>query len=274
VSPWCHAVRTPNTSSPFSAVPVVPLSPIYVDDRAGSIDLIKHEPLLSTAEVTRLDSGDVMFCGNGHAGPVLVGIEVKSIYDVVSSINTGRLAATQLPALLATYDVTWLLIYGTYGPGVGGRLETYRGKRTRGFRLGSRHVPYGYLEGFLCDLAASGVAIKTVGSEYAAAQWIGVLHRWWSKSWDKHKGLRAFDRSRQVGLVPGVDPDTHFRACVASQLPGLGYERAMAAAAYFPSVVSMVTADVSDWQRVPGVGKVIAGAIVEAIRRKRNGTKL
>jgi DNA uptake protein ComE-like DNA-binding protein len=48
----------------------------------------------------------------------------------------------------------------------------------------------------------------------------------------------------------------------------------MAAAAYFPSVVSMVTADVSDWQRVPGVGKVIAGAIVEAIRRKRNGTKL
>lgn len=242
---------------------------LWIDDRAGSIDLVQHEPILSTAEICRLDSGDAMILGCGpNSTPLLVGVEVKSIYDLIHSIQTGRLQATQLPALISTYDVRWLLIYGSYGPGPGGTLQIYGSRGPRRFNLGSRPIPYGYVEAFLLDVVAIGVSVKNVPSSYAAAQWLGVLHRWWSKDWSKHKGLRAFDRSQSVSLMPGMDDDMHFRACVASQLPGVGFERAVSAAAHFHSVTDMMHASVSDWQSVPGIGKVVAKAITEAIRRK------
>lgn len=240
---------------------------LWIDDRAGSIDLMQHEPLLSTAEICRLDSGDAMILGDGPDGPLLVGVEVKSIYDLIGSMQTGRLQATQLPALISTYDVRWLLVYGSYGPGPGGLLQIYGKRGPQKFRLGRRPVPYGYVEAFLCDVAAVGVRVKNVPSSYAAAQWVGILHRWWSKPWSKHKGLRSFDNSHSVSLMPSMDSQTHFRACVASQLPGVGYERAVAAAKHFPSIEAMVAASVSDWQSVPGIGKVVANAIYQAVRR-------
>lgn len=243
---------------------------LWIDDRAGSIDLMCHEPLLSTAEICRLDSGDAMILGNGPEGPLLVGVEVKSIYDLISSMQTGRLQATQLPALIATYDVRWLLVYGSYGPGPGGMLNIYGKSTTKRFHLGRRPVPFGYVEAFLCDVSAVGVRVKNVTSAYAAAQWLGVLHRWWSKPWSKHKGLRAFDRSGAISLIPGMDSQVHFRACVASQLPGVGYERAVAAALHFPSIEAMVAATVADWQSVPGIGKVVANAIYQAVRENQH----
>lgn len=239
---------------------------LWVDDRAGSIDLMRHEPLLSTAEICRLDSGDAMILGNGPDGPLLVGVEVKSIYDLISSMRTGRLQATQLPALIATYDVRWLLIYGNYGPGPRGVLQIYsKGSAPRNYQFGSRPVPYGYVESFLCDVAALGVHVKNVSSPYAAAQWLGVLARWWNKPWSKHKGMRALDNSHAVGLMPGMDSATYFRACVASQLPCIGFERAMLAANHFKSVKEMVGASVQEWSQIPGIGKVIARTILSAL---------
>ena len=73
---------------------------MLIDDRAGSRDLIKYEPVRSTGELCRLDSADVCLTGNGPNDAVLIGVEVKSIWDLISSINTGRLQATQIPAML------------------------------------------------------------------------------------------------------------------------------------------------------------------------------
>jgi ERCC4-type nuclease len=242
--------------------------PIFVDDRAGSCDLLEHEPVRSLGEKCRLDSGDVCITGNGPQGPLLVGVEVKSIWDLISSINTGRLQATQLPALLATYDVAWLLYFGSYRPGRDGRLEVRRGKMWREFRLGTRPVPYGYVESFLLDCSAIGVRVRYAYDAREACAWLGVLHRWWSKPWSQHKGMRTLDNSRELSLMPNMDGPTHLRAKVAAQLPGVGFERALAAAEHFSSVCEMVCADAAEWARVPGIGKVVAKAVVAAARNE------
>lgn len=240
---------------------------IFVDDRTGSNRLMRYEPFATDGELVRMDFGDVAFVGNGPDDePVMVGVEIKSIFDLISSMDTGRLQGTQLPGMLENYGAPWLVYYGEYRPGRDGVLEIRRGKFWRNHRIGTRYVPYGYVESFLFDLVISGVAVKHVIDEATAAAWIGCLYRWWSKPWSKHKGLRALDRSGKPSLLPDMDPDTRFRAMVAKELPGVGFERAIAAARYFPSVEAMINASAAEWAEVEGVGKVIAKAIYAAVR--------
>lgn len=241
-------------------------SPLFIDDRAGSCDLMRYEPVRSIGELCRLESGDAMAVGNGANGPVLVGVEVKSLYDLISSAETGRLQATQIPAMLTTYDVNWLLYFGAYRIGICDRLETRRGRDWRPVKLGSRECPYGYVEGIVFDLAMLNVHTRHVSDMREAAVWLGRLHRWWTKPWDKHKGMRVLDKSHGVSLMPHMDAATLQRVKIANALPGIGFERAMAAADHFVSVRGMINADVGEWEEVEGIGKVIAKAVVEAVK--------
>lgn len=244
------------------------MADILLDDREGSRDLIRYHPLDELCQLCRVDFGDVVFSGNGPSGPISVGIEVKSLGDLISSMDTGRLQATQLPGLLSTYDSVWLLYYGLYRAGAHGELEIRQGQNWRQKRLGPRPVSYSYVEGFLLDLVAVGMNVKYVASESQAAQWIASIYRWYQKPWDKHHGLRAIDKSHNVGLMPSMSEGVKIRTAVASQLPGVGFERALAAAHYFDSVTEMMNAPESEWMRIPGIGKVVAKAVVESIRRR------
>lgn len=240
---------------------------VLIDNRAGSKDLIRYPPLSECGELCRLESADACFAGNGPVGSVVVGVEVKSIWDVLSSAGTGRLQATQIPAMLTSYDVGWMVYYGIYRPSPrDGTLEVRRGKLWKTHRIGSRAVPYGYLESLLLDLVVLGINVKLVADMREVATWIGVLYRWWSKPWDKHRGMRTFDNSGAVSLMPGMNEGTHLRARVAAQLPGVGFERAVRAAQHFTSVREMIGAGREEWAKVPGIGKVIAKAVEESLK--------
>lgn len=223
------------------------------------------------AELTRMEFGDAMIIGNGPTSPLTVGVEVKSLSDLLQSANTGRLAGHQLPGMLSTYDVCTLLYYGVCRPGDHNELQVRRGKLWTNFRIGSRIVPYSYLESFLLDIAATGVRLKHVYDAREAAKWLEVLHRWWSKKWSDHKGLRAFDRSGDLSLMPGMNPDEERLAKVISALPGVGFERACAAAAVIDSIEDLCVTSVEEWESIPGIGKVVAKSIVTAIRQKVRG---
>lgn len=240
---------------------------VMIDYRAGSKELVRFKPLDTIGEICTLDSADAAFAGNGPDGPVLVGVEVKSLPEMISSADRGRLQAKQIPDMLAEYDVSWLLYYGIYRPSVReGRLQIRRGKSWRSFKLGERWVPYGYVESLLLTLTAAGMRIKRVDTMKEAAMWIGVLYRWWSKEWHQHKGMKTFDRSRAVSLMPGMSEDVCLRAKVAAQLPGVGYTRAVAVAKHFGSIQQMINAGPDEWAKVDGIGKVIAKTVGEAVR--------
>ena len=240
---------------------------VLIDDRAGSKELVLHPPLDKIGELCRLDSADVMIVGKGPDEAMLIGVEVKSMSDLISSISTGRLQATQIPAMLEEYDVSWLLHYGRYRPcSVTGNLQVLgKNNAWKNYKLGSRLVPYGYIESMLNTIVGLGIKVKRVATYYEAAQWIGILYRWWQKDWKKHKGMRAFDNSRNLGLLPHMNQGQALRAKVAAQLPGVGFERALAAAKHFTSVEQMILADPSEWAAIPGIGKVVASAVKNAV---------
>ncbi len=204
-------------------------------------------------------------CGNGPSGGILVGVEVKKIQDLLSSISTGRLAATQLPTLLDEHSEVWLLTIGSWRAGVNRRLEVRGHKNWFPYRIGKRYVPVSYIESFLIEIQVLGVHVKQAHDIGEAVNWVMALDSWWGKPWDKHRAMRKSDRSGERALMPDMDDNVRQMVEVAQKFPVLGYERAWAAAHCFPNTRAMVNATVEQWMEVPGVGKVIARAVVEAL---------
>jgi hypothetical protein len=278
---------------------------ILVDDRAGSgrdyvkgdytkKALIKYPPLDTCAELTRLDSGDVAFTGNGPSGHILVGVELKSVFDLISSLDSHRLQGQQLPAMIEFgYDVRWLLIYGNYRSNpTNGNLQIRRrghnGKvQWTDYMLGKRACPFGFIEAFLCSPSFTSLGIlshRVIDIEEAVA-WIMVLYRTWQKQWKDHKSMRVLydntasesknrDDNAPSGIAGTLIPTDRnsklmYRAGVASKLArGIGYEKAVAAAGHFPSVQAMVNASAAEWELVPRIGRVMARAVADKVREE------
>lgn len=291
---------------------------ILVDDREGSQDIALHEPIRSMLDpcsrlphkratppdkpclecrdtfrsLSRLNSGDVLMSGNGPNGPVVIGVELKSIADLLSSTDNGRLQATQIPAMVADYDYSWVLYYGVHRPGPEGELQVLQTSQRTGNRYwqsymaGRKTVPYGFLRALTIELQVLGLHVDHVATIEEAAQWIGCAYRWWQKPWADHRLFRTFDNSAAriripatVGGVGGGDGDLERvrliqRAEVAARLPGIGYEKALALARAFGSVREMVNAGPDRWAevgvvgkkgRVVRIGKVVAAAIEKAV---------
>lgn len=237
---------------------------MIIDDRAGSRELVFIPPLDELACLSRLEAADVAITGNGPVGVVSVGIEVKSVTDLLQSEGNGRLR-DQLEGMLRAYDVCWLLTYGEYRAGPCNRLEIVRGSRWRTHRVGKHDVPYGYLEGVLLTANTAGISHKHVNDENQVAAWLACLERWWDKPWAKHRSFHKFNRAGGMSVVPDLAPDILQKMRIAADLPGVGWERALAAAASFPSVKAMINASEQEWCDVPGIGKVIAKQIVRAV---------
>lgn len=247
---------------------------VLVDYRDGSKKLIAYPPLDQAGEICTLSSGDVCISGNGPDGPVLIGIEVKGLSDLLTSLANGRLQGEQVFKMVKEYGEVWLLYYGQYRPcPKTGTLQVMSKKgKMQDYRIGTRLVPYGYLESFLVTLMHAGVNIKHVSDLREAANWIGCFARWWNKEWSEHKGMKKFNSSRVIGKVPGLGDEEEGVLDIAQfalKLPGLGYERAIAAAQHFGSIHEMVNASVAEWRKIPGVGAVIAEAIYEKVRRRK-----
>ena len=250
---------------------------ILIDDRMGSRDLIKHPPLSSLGELTRLESADVCFAGNGPGNsPLLIGVEVKTIGDLVSSLQSGRLQAEQIPKMLSTYDESWLAFYGSYREGRDGQLQVKNRKTNSwvNYSHGNKHhLPFSFLESFLCSpsFTSLGIHVKHVPEIEELASWIGILYSSWSKDWGKHKSMRTFNRSAEAcfpELGKGKEVEKGI-ALAASSLPGIKFERGVACANHFRSIHEMMNAGEKEWEGVEGIGKVIAKSVVSAIRRER-----
>lgn len=252
--------------------------PILIDDRAGSKELVRFPPLNRLGRLTRLDSADVCIAGNGPDDKMLIGIEVKTVWDLLASMSSGRLQAKQIVDMMATYDSSWLLYYGVYrASAVGADGAAYLQIRKRGrwidFTIGDRRVRFGYLENFLVELQCMGIRVKHVAANAdtglrECAAWIAAFTRWWSKPWGEHTAMRKFNTAGDIAMLPRCEPRMKRRAEVASKLldVGLGYERSMNAAKHFKSVREMVNAGPKEWSKVKKIGATLADAIEQAVR--------
>jgi ERCC4-type nuclease len=256
---------------------------ILIDSRDGSRDLADMPCMDGHCQLTSLDfevdgkivpCGDAMLTGNGPGDSIIsIGVEVKSLSDLLTSITTGRIGGTQMPRMIkcGVYDYYFLLYYGLHRSGPDNNLQVRnRKKQWKQFKFGRRPVPYSYLEGFLLTAQfLSPFMVKQVYDFNDAAIWLRLLDHWREKPWDKHRGLSVFAKSRELSAPPNADPVEEQMARTAASFPAIDWVKGHAAAKHFDSVEEMLAADVEDWQEVRGIGPVIAQSVVRAIRRKK-----
>lgn len=223
---------------------------ITIDKRVGSSHL--RSPLKRLGLKTKLghlEFGDVAF--EGTRG--LVGIELKRLMDLSSSLTTGRLAGHQAPGMMRAYPHRYIVIEGLMRPARDGLLETYSWERKRWRETKSR-VTYSQLHRFVMTLEGeAGFKLRRTTSGWETAVVIADIYRWHQKT--SHKSLHTYDESRENARIRGAVTQAEM---VAASLPGIKWVRAHAMATRFPTVEDLTDATVEDLQSVPGVGKKLA----------------
>lgn len=221
---------------------------IFVDDRTGSKDLTPQLRDIGLAvEMIRMESADVAFEGKGTAGrPVDIGIELKKLGDLVSSIRTGRLAGEQLPKMVGprgAYDHAWVLVEGTWKADSYGRvLEHHK----HGWQLLPGGMSVSELEKTLLTFElCAGVHVRHSPNRQTSLQFIAALYHWWSDvSLDKHTSHLAVHTPTTFLSV------SDFCAAVM-KWPGIGLRTAVAVEAYFHgSITDAAAARAEEWSRI------------------------
>lgn len=277
----------------------------------------KHRTLARLVPLSRLthndDGGtssvDVKFSGNGPNGAIDVVIEVKKLSDLLTSLDNGRLVATQIPSMIKNGDERWLLYYGAYqeNPDNGNLQTPYydshsrqyrwkdyvlgRGKGSDGKGSGNgreRKYSYQFIERFLASpsLTRIPIHVKHFHNIEQLSRWIGnTLYPIWQKEWSAHRSMFKFDDSARFPgqhLLPDIDPITYQIMLTAASFPSIGYERAKDIALHFSSISDMLLASEKEWAEIKvktrggkgrdvRIGPVRAKAIYDAIRTRRNG---
>lgn len=243
-----------------------------VDNRTGSKELVPDLKLLGVhVELERLEAADFSLDGNGPKGEIHIGVERKTISDLVDSIKTKRFVDHQLGDMVVLYDRCYLVIEGIWGVGSEGELEVYD-RRIRGFR---EHRYQGQRKGFLFSSVANflesmrefyGFRVIYSSNRKQTAWYLSCLESYWSKDYSQHSSHRGV----QAGVTPSGywRPNDYHKA--AAGLRGIGEEYCQAVVNKFGHPHSWVNAGVEEWASLTNgktkFGKARAEKMVNFLR--------
>jgi ERCC4-type nuclease len=252
---------------------------ILIDDRVGSREFL---PLLGSLNVPvkleRLEYGDFCFPGNGPKGEVQIGIERKTVDDLINSLASSRLSARQLPGMVQTYPYRWIIVEGLWRSTVDGRIEVFRPFSEKvkgsmklmvgGWYQARTQLSWFQVRGLVTNLEVEGACwVESTSNADETARVIGVIFHWWGKDWKTHRG--------HLGLEKGLTPDRvlytkpSYPRLVANVLPGIGWDKSKSVAKHFHTIERMVEAGPTEWARIPGVGKKLSTLLPLILRGTR-----
>lgn len=247
---------------------------ILVDRRAGSgeyLDILKPR-MNNQVRLATLDSADFMFEGSGPEGTVSVGLELKTLSDMLASMRSGRYI-DQMRRMKMDYEYCYLLIQGSYAPSDNGFIQTpARGgwgilnlmSRDQKHAGGSRDpFIYSELDKFLSSLEViENIIVRKASTKLDAAQQIVDLYTWWQKDFAAH----ASTKSVKLQAENMIYKRASVLRMVAAQLPGIGWGRSKDVAKKFRTTENMALALPSEWESIGGIGKVTALRAWKSIR--------
>lgn len=196
---------------------------ILIDTRAGSSDLVKPLQAMGLpVEPTRLTFGDVAFEGRGVGGaPLLIGVEHKTVSDLVNAITTKRFQGHQLPGMVKTYDRSWLIVEGDWARDEAGRVVMF-GKGQRRKPVKGAPPAIELLKMFITFTTRAGVYVWPSPDRRMTLSFLCALYRSWTdKDLDEHRahlGVYAPDQDASIKI-----PMSDFRAMIQVRLPGIGF---------------------------------------------------
>jgi ERCC4-type nuclease len=237
---------------------------VLVDDRIGSREF--HKPLRRMgvpAIIRRLEYADFAWNGRGPHGMARIGVERKTVSEILGAITDARFTGRQLPGLLKTYDYVYLIVEGAakIDPRTG-VLMMYG--REAGFTR-VRHL-YSTYKKFLTTLAAKGrVIVEPTHGITETVHLLHTLYGWWEKPWKSHKSAYHVEETKPDAAI--LETRTWERQAFA-QFPGVGWERSKLVAEYFPSLDVACHASIEEWMKALKIkdGRALATTIVKACR--------
>ena len=237
---------------------------IYVDNRTGSKELLPLFPR-GSAELTRLEYADFMFTGHYTDGDILIGVERKRIGDFVNCMCSGRLSGHQLIGLMNCYHYIYIIVEGSFrAHPVTGILQI---ESTNGYwynyKAGTRQFMARDIWAFMTNLEVEcGIHCYHCPRVTDTAYWIRAKYYWWTKEYDEHKA----HLQPHSGTVVELSKQTLLRR-VAYQIDGVGWsKKSKIIDQHFESVVELVSATSKELMEIEGIGKKLAGSIVEQLR--------
>lgn len=226
---------------------------LLIDDRIGSKEFQKGIARLlpgATVIAKRLACADFQFSGNGPAGPVSVGIERKTVSELVGTASRKRFTSGQLPKMLKQYGPdTWLIIEGHC------EADRWDGLLTAGkYEVGydGRMLYEHWIMRRATLLRKSRVMVVCTRNKTETARAVVALYRWYQKPWKAHKSAYAVE---EQGVDTVIFSERTWRRQVLAQFPGVGWERSKKAARYFPNVQAAVNATPQAWAEALGFKK-------------------
>jgi len=254
---------------------------IRVDDRAGSRDLV--EPLRKlgcTVREERLSAGDIEIIG---IDGTVVGCEYKTWPDVLACVRSGRFAE-QLRGMRREFHVSWLLVEGRIRIGKSGKVEVATAYNPEHDIAKWREADGGYTyqevaAWHMSMMQCGGTLFWPTSCQAESALWLRALYYWWTfQAWEEHRAHKAWFVPPPLWENPYAEPPLALK--VACLLPGVGNTRAasivgeLGTADEYPSALEVFETGTVRLAEVPGVGKVTARKVWEAVRaREKRGVK-
>ena len=229
---------------------------IFIDNREGSEYLVA--PLTRVGlpvESVRMDSGDLAFEGKGEAGTLLnIGIEFKTLSDLVASLRSGRLNEQRNRMLGpdGAYDYAWLLIEGRWRTGSDGVVETYylnSRKRWAWKPLEGRITASEMQKQVLTLELCGGFYVRYCNTRHDSLQFIVDVYHWWHD-----RPLDAHTSHLRAHTTPLFIPISDFRDAI-QRYPGIGLRSSLAVEKHFQANLRRAThAGVEEWAGIEVIG--------------------
>lgn len=268
-------------------------------DRREYDEIAKEVPKYGLeSRITELAIGDCQFSGNGEDGWCTVGCERKKLGDLVQSMKYRRLSGDQLMKLREAYDYIFLFVEGLWRPNFSGDIETSsnNGKFWYTYRHGGRNgktVNYRQLVNYLTTLelklstrsneAQKIIVRRTYDMSHTAAQYVALWHWFNDKTWAEHTSHEQLFAPAPIMKKDGgghkagyINQEELFRrkygeeglVCwkMLAQLKGIDTVKARRLTEHFLTIQHAANASEKEWQKVEGVGPVLAGNAIKMIR--------
>lgn len=230
------------------------------------VDLIKRIGV--HAELSDLQFGDFAFEGRGPLGTISVGIERKTLHDMLNCIDDARLAGHQLVGMKQMYTVRVVLLEGHWKPhdGEGFLMEGFNGGTSWGYcRYRSQRTLYSKLYRYLISLQLSGAIVVFSRDLFHTAYNVTEWYHYFQKKWDGHTALQELQKVN----IPTLNFKPSLTRLWANDLSGVGMKMSELAERHFKTPIRLANADETEWLKLPGIGVKTAQSIVREIQGVR-----
>lgn len=218
-------------------------------------------------ELSDLQFGDVAFEGRGPEGTVAIGIERKTLHDMLHCIDDARLSGHQLVGMRDLYHVRVVLLEGHWRAHEEGWLmEGFHGGTTWGFcKPGGKRVLYAKLYRYLISLQLSGTLVMFSRDLSQTALNVAEWYHYFQKPWHQHTSLQELPKV----AIPTLNHKPPLVRRWANELTDVGLHLSDLMARHFKTAHALATADETDFLKIPGIGVKTAQQIVREIWGKR-----